>query len=158
MFAGGQTILSTDGMFRADFRAFADNLLVYRTIGGIVVTFKKVTRTFLFISYSTWVADTTTAVVLNVTFLSAPDPFNQTRRTRSASTHNRPGSNSTNLALTSFGLSVSMDAAISGLPDPQTLGVSPDTPPLPVQSVSAIALITFPGGEPTHKLTLSDSF
>ena len=47
MWAGAQTILSKDGTLRADFRAFADSVGFYRSIGAVVGTFKKVNKAFL---------------------------------------------------------------------------------------------------------------
>lgn len=157
MWAPTQRVLSGNGMFRADFRAFADNLGVYRTIGASVVTYRKVTHSFLFVSYTSWDGDATTSVTLDVTWTSAPNPITLTKTTRAGSTRSRPTTNLTTLALSGFGLSVSMDADIQGAPDPGTASVSPNAPDLPAQSVSAITIVTFPGGD-SHKLTGADSF
>jgi len=83
MWAGRKTVLSKDGNFHADFRAFADSLGFYRTIGATVATFEKVTRSFLSISYDSRTPDLTTSVAF-----SAPDPFNQTKTTRNTAGHN----------------------------------------------------------------------
>jgi hypothetical protein len=152
-----QTILSKDGNFRADFSVSAVNFGFYRSIGASVLTYKKVTHSFLFVNYDSWDADFATSVALSVTFFSAPDPFNQTRATRNAVAHNHLNTNGAGIVLWSFGISISMDAAIGGDPDPGTASVAPNAPALPVQSVSAIATVMFPTKE-AFTLKSSTSF
>jgi hypothetical protein len=60
-----------------------------------------------------------------------------------------PGGYSTGHYLWSAGISISMNAngSATGLPDPGTTSVGANAPPLPVQSLTASANVTFPTGE-----------
>jgi len=151
MSARRQIISSKNGDFRAAFRAFADNWGLYKSIGATVTTYKKVGRSFLSISWVSWSPDVATTVTMGVTWTSRPDHFDHHRVIRSATNHSRSGCHLTRLALQAGVGSVVMDGSIDGAPDFETkTGAF-----LPVQRVSAMAIITFPDEPPIEVMGMA---
>jgi hypothetical protein len=140
--------MSADGNHMARIETTAANYLFFRQIGAWVHTYRKVRSSFGFITWNDWVGEVTPASIA-ITYASAPDPFNGTTTTRSVFVRSESGGYSTGHFLWSVGISISMDAnaSTSGLPDPGATSVGPNAPQLPVQSLTAIANVTFPTGE-----------